>query len=291
MADSTVPITFYDIAMRTPSLSCSPNPSKTRLALNFTSVPYKTIFVPLPSIPSVRQSLGVPAGRKFADGSDFHTLPVIVDETTGAKVGDSFDIAIHLHERYADANGGKGELFPVLKDGQKLDFRTPSTAMLIPLSEMSEAARQERYVEYATFNIHVDAAFTSHVLLTAHGLPFPPDTAEAARAEFCKRAGVPSWDAFNVSGEARAKLKESLREMLGDLAKLFVRNENGPFILGERPCYADFIVGGWLKMLSVCLPAAEWAEVKLWHGGVFGKVFDALTGYMEVKERAERTDL
>ncbi|KAL4982979.1 hypothetical protein BDW68DRAFT_169792 [Aspergillus falconensis] len=284
MATHAASITFYDIAMRTPSLSCSPNPSKTRLALNFAPVPYKTIFVPLPSISSVRQSLGVPACRKFADGSDFHTLPVIVDESTGSKVGDSFDIAIYLHERYADVNGGKGELFPVLKDGEKLDFRTANTGMLIPLSEMSEAARQERYVEYATFNIHVDAAFTSHVLLTVHGLPFPPDTAEATRAEFCKRAGAPSWDAFTISGEAREKLKESLKEMLADLARLFVRNENGPFILGEKPCYADFIVGGWLRMLSVCLPAGEWEEVREWHGGVFGRLFDALTGYMEVKE-------
>ncbi|KAL4994275.1 hypothetical protein BDV10DRAFT_177237 [Aspergillus recurvatus] len=284
MATPTAPITFYDIAMRTPSLSCSPNPSKTRLALNFTSVPYKTTFVPLPSISAVRQSLGVRAGRKFADGSDFYTLPVLVDEATGSKVGDSFDIAIYLHERYSDANGGKGELFPALKDGEKLDFRTPNTAMLIPLSEMSKTARQEKYVEYATFNIHVDAAFTMNVLLTVHGLPFLPDTAEATRAEFCKRAGVPSWDAFAVSGEAREKLKESLREMLGDLARLFVRNENGPFILGEKPCYADFIVGGWLRMLSVCLPADEWDEVRGWHGGVFGRVFDALAGYMEVKE-------
>ncbi|KAL4772525.1 hypothetical protein BDW60DRAFT_207142 [Aspergillus nidulans var. acristatus] len=284
MATPPTPITFYDIAMRTPSLSCSPNPSKTRLALNFASVPYKTTFVPLPSIPSVRQSLGVPAGRKFADGSDFYTLPVIVDEATGSKIGDSFDIAIYLHERYADANGAKGDLFPVLRNEEKLDFRTPNTAMLVPLSAMSEAARQDKYLEYATFNTHVDAAFTLHVLLTVHGLPFPPDTAEATRAEFCKRAGVPSWDAFTVSGEARGKLKESLKETLAELAKLFVRNENGPFILGEKPCYADFIVGGWLRMLSVCLPADEWEEVRGWHGGVFGRVFDALSVYMEVKE-------
>ncbi|KAL4814363.1 hypothetical protein BDW67DRAFT_165917 [Aspergillus spinulosporus] len=284
MATPPASITFYDIAMRTPSLSCSPNPSKTRLALNFASVPYKTTFVPLPSISSVRQSLGVPAGRKFADGSDFYTLPVIVDEATGTKVGDSFDIAIYLHERYADANGGKGELLPVLKDGEKLDFRTPNTAMLVPLSAMSEAARQDKYLEYATFNTHVDAAFTSHVLLTVHGFPFPPDTAEATKAEFCKRAGVPSWDAFTVSGEAREKLKESLKETLAELAKLFLRNQNGPFILGEKPCYADFIVGGWLRMLSVCLPADEWEEVRGWHGGVFGRVFDGLSEYMVVKE-------
>lgn len=51
-------------------------------------------------------------------------------------------------------------------------------------------------------------------------------------------------------------------------------------ILGDKPCYADFIVGGWLRMFSVCLPREEWEEVSGWHGGVFGKLFDGLRGVL-----------
>ena len=47
-----------------------PNPWKARLALNFKAAPYSTQWVPLPDVSKVRSGLGVPAGRKFADGTE-----------------------------------------------------------------------------------------------------------------------------------------------------------------------------------------------------------------------------
>lgn len=106
-------IVFYDIAMRPPveENSCAVNPWKTRLALNFKGVPYTTSWVPLPDISKVRSKLKVPPCRKFADGSDFYTLPIIEDPTTGSLVGDSFDIAVYLQKTYP--NSGAGDLFPL----------------------------------------------------------------------------------------------------------------------------------------------------------------------------------
>ena len=106
------PIVFYDIAMRPPveKNCCSPNPWKTRLALNFKGLPYSTSWVALPDIAKVRSSLKVPPCRKFADGTDFFTLPVIEDPATDSLVGDSFDIAVYLQNTYP--NSGAGDLFP-----------------------------------------------------------------------------------------------------------------------------------------------------------------------------------
>lgn len=273
---TTSPIIFYDIAMKAPleKNCCSPNPWKTRLALNFKNLPYSTSWVALPDIGKVRSNLNVPACRKFADGTDFFTLPIIEDRTTGSLVGDSFDIAVYLQNTYPDS--GAGDLFPP----QKLEFVLPEgPALLVPLTE----CRESGFPEYAKFNVNVDAAFTAHVQLGVQGLPFDPATAETSKAEFVRRAGLTSWDDFALVGEAREKTKESFRNTLGGLAELFSRDTSGPFLLGTRASYADLIVGGWLRMMSVTLPESEWEELRSWHGGLFGRLYDALQVYAEVK--------
>lgn len=267
---------FYDIAMRPPvaATCCAPNPWKSRLALNFKDIPHSTSWVQLPDITKVRRGLGVPASRKFADGTDFYTLPMLSDPSTNSIIGDSFDIAAYLQKSYP--NSGAGNLFPP----QTLDFVFGhDLALLAPLSERKEG----EFDEYARFNTNVDAAFSAHVPLMIHGMPLDPTTAEATKAEFVRRAGVTSWDDFAVSGEEREKLKNSFRDVLGDLAKLFLRDASGPFLLGKQASYADFIVGGWLWMIRGTLPDDEWEEARDWHGGVFGRLHDALEKYGEVK--------
>lgn len=273
----TTPLIFYDIAMRPPTTEtcCSPNPWKSRYALNFKNVSYVTTWVDLPAITNVRRDkVGVPAARKFADGTDFYTLPVLSDPTTKTNIGDSFDIAIHLQKAYP--NSGAGNLFP----SQKLDYTfSGDTAFFAPLSKREDS----QFDEYSRFNTNVDAVFSNHVLLMAYGMPLDPRTAEATKAEFLRRSGLASWDDMTVRGEARAKMIKSFHDELAGLAKLFQREASGPFLLGTQASYADFIVGAWLRMAVVTLPTEEWEEVRTWHGGVFGQLHDALQKYAEVK--------
>ncbi|EFQ31435.1 hypothetical protein CGRA01v4_11009 [Colletotrichum graminicola] len=269
------PIVFYDIAQRPPveKTCCAPNPWKTRLALNFKGLPYSTSWVPLPDISKVRRSLKVSPCRKFADGSDFFTLPIIEDPATGSLVGDSFDIAVYLNETYPDS--GAGDLFPP----QALDYTYEHDGILVPLSSCRDSA----FPEYARFNMNVDAAFSMHVQLTVDGFPFDPATAETTKAEFVRRAGVSSFEDFALVGERREQMKDSLRDTLGGLAKLFLRDPGGPFLLGTRASYADLIVGAWLRMMRATLPESEWEEVRTWHTGLFGQLHDALEAYAKVK--------
>ncbi|KAF9899372.1 hypothetical protein EC991_008996 [Linnemannia zychae] len=277
MTTTTTPsadLVFYDIAMRPPTTEtcCAPNPWKSRYALNFKKVPYTTTWVQLPDIKKVRSGLGVPAMRSFADGTDFYTLPMLSDPAHNAIIADSFDIAIHLQKTYP--NSGSGDLLPP----QKLDYTFPGDlTMLVPLSERND----KEFKEYALFNTHVDAAFTSHSMLMGHGLPFDPATEAVAKAETLRRASMKSWDDLLVTGEAREKIKKSFCDTLSGLAELFKRDHSGPFMLGTRASYADFIVGGWLRMMQVTLPAADWEEARAWHDGTFGKLHDALQVYAE----------
>ncbi|PLB55924.1 hypothetical protein P170DRAFT_343784 [Aspergillus steynii IBT 23096] len=269
-------IVFYDITMRPPveKTCCSPNPWKARMALNFKGQPYSTSWVALPDIPKVRSSLKVPPCRKFADGTDFFTLPIVEDSATDSSIGDSFDIAVYLQKTYPTS--GAGDLFPP----QTLDFVFNHDYIpLVPLTECGE----KNFPEYAKFNMNIDAAFTAHVQLAVQGFPFHPATADITKAEFVRRAGVTCWEDFALVGADREKVKDSFRNMLGGLAKLFQRDTSGPFLLGTRASYADMIVGGWLRMMRVTLPQTEWDELASWHGGLFGQLHDALEIYAEVK--------
>ncbi|KAH7106591.1 hypothetical protein BKA62DRAFT_300058 [Auriculariales sp. MPI-PUGE-AT-0066] len=235
------PLVFYDIASGPPVRTYAPNPWKARLALNIKRVPYVTSWTELPDISKVRIAAGVPASRKFADGTDYHTLPMLRDPNTQTDTGDSFDIACYLDASYRDL----GEvLFPddatdALHAG--LSYRSPHAdiAIFAPLSEN----KTEIHKDYASFNTQVDATFSAYVVMFSHGLPFNPDTADKMAALF----------------------------------------KNGPFMDGERVTYADVIVGGWLRMLSVTMPTEEWEDLKTWHGGLFGTLYKAMELYAEIK--------
>jgi hypothetical protein len=74
----TDPLVFYDISSPLqPPRSYAPNPSKSRLALSFKRVPFKTTWVDILDISDVRKGLNCPPVRKFADGSDYYTLPML----------------------------------------------------------------------------------------------------------------------------------------------------------------------------------------------------------------------
>lgn len=134
---------------------------------------------------------------------------------------------------------------------------------------------------YVRFNTNVDSAFTAHAQLTGGGLPLDPARAQETITEFEKRIGVP-WDAMIVKGEARGELLKSFEETLSGLASLYRKDASGPFLLGSRATYADFIVGGWLRMYRGTLPGEEWDMIKGWYGGLFGKLHKALEVFAQM---------
>ncbi|KAM7192577.1 hypothetical protein V8F20_008786 [Naviculisporaceae sp. PSN 640] len=275
---SDAPITFYDIEFRKPYAkhSAAPNPWKARYALNFKSVPYTTHWTPILSITETRKSLGVPPCRTFPDGTEYHTLPVIIDASTGSKQGDSFDIAVYLDKQYPDSGAGTlfcddvspelGYTCPI-----QISFNGP------PLSDRPEWRDQEKYKPWVRFNDQVDMVFTLHVQLMASGMRWPEEVERDVKAMFAKRAGVDDYDKLQIQGgeEGRKKMLASLKDSVKDLAELFNKRD-GPYVMGEKACYADIIVGGWLRMMSVTMPAEEWEEVKGWYNGAFGRLHDAL---------------
>ena len=270
MTDSN-PLVFYDISSPITPRSYAPNPSKTRLALSFKCVPFKTTWVDILDISDVRKGLDCPATRKFEDGSDFYTLPILRDPASGRVVGDSFDIANYLEDTFP---GLGGCLFPPDSTRTGLDYESPNKDMvfLVPLSSIQGTKNEA----YARFNLHIDATFTAHTGLVGQYLPLNPNTAEAVKALFVKRAHLSSWDDICFQGETREQLKAGFKEALTSLAQLLMVHQSGPYLEGKQANYADLIVGGWLNMFSVTMPEEEWKDFRTWHGGVFARLHDAL---------------
>ncbi|KAF7536863.1 hypothetical protein G7054_g4166 [Neopestalotiopsis clavispora] len=247
--ESDKQIVFYDIVSGPPRRTYAPNPWKTRYAMNFKGVDYRTAWVELPEVTRTRKELGVPPSRYHADGSPFYTLPMIQDLSTGKFVGDTFDIAVYLDQQYPD----KPTLIP-----------SRSTAV------------------FKAFNKQMDALFTATVALWGQGLPFNPENAEEAKAEFSRRANGLPFEEMTVKGEARRQLLDQCKEKLGELAELF-REPEESFLEGAEATYADFIIGGWVTTMSICLPDDDWTEMRSWHSGRWAKLHAGLQKYANVK--------
>jgi len=247
--DPSKPIIFYDIGSPFPT-TFAPNPWKTRYALNFKRVQYKTEWVDLPDIVSVRKKLGTPPNRTFWDGSSFYTLPIIQDLATGEIVGDSFDNALYLDKTYTEATNTP-PLFP------------PFTVSL-----------------QRAWNKQIDAIFTPFASLCVHGIPMNPDTAEITKAAFLFRSQKEKWEDLELSGEKRAEILEDFKSKLDELAGIY-RDVEGPFLGGENPIYADLIVGAWLGFCKATMPAKEWQDVQTWQDGMWGRLDRALEKYSD----------
>lgn len=266
-------IILYDIASAQPLRTFSPNPWKTRYALNLKRLHYTTKWVQLPDIPSVRQELGVPANRTLPDGSPYHTLPMIHDTSTGAKVGDTFEIALYLDKTYQNA--------PRLIQ--------PGTTGLT-----------------AAFNAQVDGLFTRHVLL-ADQMPFDAAVAEQIQNIFAQRMGVTTLPKTALNSEDRQKLLAAFENAMGEFVKAYYhtggttdyfwspsgtaveqaqmkgREQGGPWLDGDEPAYADLIVGAWLAMMEASMKNEDWERLRSWQGGFWGRLHDALAPLREIK--------
>ena len=279
MTDSN-PLILYDISSPKEPRSYAPNPTKARLALSFKRIPFKTTWVDLLDISDLRKSLGCPATRKLDDGSDFYTLPILQDPASGQVIGDSFDIANYLDDLVPDS--GAGRLFPPDSTRTSLNYESPhkDTPFIAPLTTIQDSKNEA----YACFNVHVDATFTAHMLLVAQYMPFNPNTAEAAKTIFVKRAHLSAWDDLCMQGEAREQLRAAFKVALTSLARLFMVHDSGPYLEGKQANYADLIVGGWLNMFSITMPEEEWEDFRTWHDGVFARLHDSLQErYFECK--------
>ncbi|RDA87030.1 hypothetical protein CP532_3218 [Ophiocordyceps camponoti-leonardi (nom. inval.)] len=228
------------------------------------SASYRTNWVELPDVTETRKALGVAAIRKFPDGSDFFTLPVLHDKSADRFVGDSFDIALYLDEKFPDG------------------------PRLIPAG-MAGVTKM--------WNDQVDQLFTRFIQLIAATFPFNPENAEKTKKIFLERSllyrGITdeaekkryTWDDIDIKGQERTTMMADFKKALNDFEAYYnyANKGEGPFLNGKEPTYGDVIVGSWLGSYHQALPADDLSELKKWNDGRWTKIWQGLDRYTELK--------
>ncbi|KAF2402092.1 hypothetical protein EJ06DRAFT_537261 [Trichodelitschia bisporula] len=197
---------LYDIPTRDGSGCWSPNPWKTRLALNYKGIPYKTEWLEYPEITPKLSSLGIPPRPPGGIPNVPYTIPT-VRLPSGALVMDSANIAPALEAAYPS--------HPSLHLDSPLWARIEALvpSIIYPLAGLYLPRVPEVLLgpaSAADYHAKREGEFGMHLSRLAAGT--------------------------EVEG-AWAQAGTGFRELAG-----LLRASGGPFLMGAMPSYADFVV-------------------------------------------------
>ncbi|KAI4113594.1 MAG: hypothetical protein LQ345_005459 [Seirophora villosa] len=203
-------ITLFDLASKAPNRSWSANSLKTRLVLNYKSIPYTTHWLEFPDIKPHHEALSIPPNPEDPDKPSAlpsaYTIPTVRYSDDGTYMMDSAAIAHALEKRHPSP-----PLHLDTPQQAKIEALWPK---LVPI-----------VFPCITFKIVND-------LLNERSAQYIVETREKAFG--FKIAELENVDVDAVWEEAKPVLRE-----LGDILR---ENEGGPFVLGEEPSYGDFIL-------------------------------------------------
>ncbi|EJD39108.1 hypothetical protein AURDEDRAFT_139437 [Auricularia subglabra TFB-10046 SS5] len=242
-------ITFYDLASNRGAMS--PFTWRTRLALNYKGIAYKTHWLRFPEIEPYLKSIGaVPTEKNPLTGADLYTVPVVSFD--GKLVVDSEAIAEHLERAFPDGP----TLFP------------PGTRAL--------------QKAFATFFMAQVFFPTGPVI--GPGVPAIVDAESAEYVRALRRApdGAPLDEWAPLGSEKRANAWTVAEDAWGKLAAVYCKSDGpGVWLSGTAPIYADFVVLGALIFMAKVVTQEEWKVVTSWHDGLWGRLWQAGEPYMQ----------
>ncbi|KAI0033287.1 hypothetical protein K488DRAFT_85051 [Vararia minispora EC-137] len=207
-------ILFYDITRNVddPAIrDFSYNTLRTRLALNIKGLAYKTVWVDIADVESESIKVDAPPNGERA-GKPLYTSPFIVDPSSGRAVSDSPKIATYLDVQY------------------------PNTPVLSPSGSEAEARTTARVEKVRGA---LQPVLLPRLLATSTPRSLAHFRAQIGEERFAQITAV-SPEA--VPGCLNAAL-EALAELEGELGA-------GPFLGGEKPCWADTFLAGLLWALK-----------------------------------------
>ncbi|KAI4120318.1 MAG: hypothetical protein LQ341_007559 [Variospora aurantia] len=210
-------ITLFDLPSKPTNKCWSGNAWKTRLVLNYKSIPYTTEWLEFPDIAPHHKALSIPPNPENPNlPKDFpsaYTIPTVHFLKDGTYIQDSGAIARELEKRYP----------------------SPSLHLDIPQQAAIEAL-------WSKMIPSLFPAITPKLvadLLTERSAAYVVETRE--RALNVKISDWEKIDANTVWAEAAPALTE-----FGDV----LREKGGPFVLGAEPSYADFMVVAGMQFMK-----------------------------------------
>ncbi|KAF2168175.1 hypothetical protein M409DRAFT_21619 [Zasmidium cellare ATCC 36951] len=205
-------IILYDLPSQAPCRSWSGNVWKTRLALNFKGVPYKTEWIPYIRLQETIKSFGV---EPHPPGSWSEFSVPTVRFPDGTYVMDSAAIAKELEYRYPSPSF---RLNPKLEEEAHGAMGKVFMALAVPLMPYATEVVSLEDLEWFKTDRARRFGMTVEVAFDKSKDPVPHFVAAKPAFEECSRV----LKAHKV--------------------------DEGPFLLGSQPCYADFYFMTTLQM-------------------------------------------
>lgn len=246
------PIVLYDIYA--PEGPWSPSTYKTRLTLDYKQLPYRVELVSIADIETRMAELGAPMASPQRPPK--YRLPVIADPSSNPDenptyVVESFNIAIYLDNKYPEP--GYPTVFP-------------------------KGTRILQKIASDTFTNEVGFA----LLQVANPLVAKPGFLDEKGREYFLRTRESWFGDLGEIAKAGPEKWEEVRKKWDSFGPTFQLNqgakEDGPFVMGSRPSFTDFAIGGlmfWLRRVEGG-EMTRWREVAEWHGGRWGRLWAEL---------------
>lgn len=206
-----------------------------RFVLNLKGLDYRTVWIEYPDIAQLYTVLSLPS-KESRDGRPLYGLPVIYDPSTGTSIGDSLHIAQYLEDTYPSTISPP--LFPAGSRGLQAMFvdifiQKISDPLHYITSEF--ACRQLPPRSSAYYRNRREARYSCRL-------------EDIAPAGTDKRQAV--WDGVRAGFQSFHKWAQ-------------VASKNQPFITGDKPCFADFVVASYLTWFKRLIgeKSPEWVEL------------------------------
>jgi len=220
--------------------------------LNIKGLPYRTVWVEYPDIEPLCKKIGAAPTHSVAAP---YTLPVIHDPAHNAVVSDSIEIARYLDRTYPDT-------IPLLPNGSR--------------------ALQEAF-QIAHTKTAMEASYL--IMLPLSCVKLNPVSEAYFRKSREGRFGM-KMEQFSPQGPTRDEHWKNLKEQYRILAGWLVKNEKGPFMMGEQISYADITIAGpliWMKTVFG-VESAEWKDVLTWQNGRWASYMKEFERYEQITE-------
>ncbi|KAJ8514495.1 hypothetical protein ONZ45_g7984 [Pleurotus djamor] len=239
-------ITLYDIRSGHSTQPWAPNIWRIRFILNYKRLPYRTVWLEFSAVESTLMSIHAPPSGTRSDGRPSYTLPVIVDPTrspTPLILSNVNNIAEYLESTYPAR--------PVFPEGSR--------------------AMQSLFVHY---------------IQNTFAQPLLPIMVPLSHQRLPERGQVPGYAPMlsGLSGPRREQAWNNVKEQFSFLAKILAKNSgdgDGVVAQGHHVSYADFALCSVLLWIERMAPQDEWARVRHWDDGRWGRLYDRCREYMD----------
>lgn len=250
-----MPLIFYDIPSAT-FKSWSPNTLKTRLCLNYRGLQYKTEWLEYPDIARISKEKGM-LHTTMLQGQPLYTLPAILDAPDDGSrppvaLAESLEIAKYLDSAYPD-----------------------EAKRLVPSGAEAEQFQRDFAIAVRSWVI----APLSHILFPRAGHLLGPTS-----KEYYDR--VKAIQYFNKNNLSEVKVTEEEEEKMWAASRdgwtrldgeyYAKTDDQGPWLLGDKPSFGDFVVLAALVFFKQTLgeDSKEWKMMRGFNGGRWARLYD-----------------